>query len=109
MDRRITLRRHVKSQSAAGAAVETPAVVATVWAERLPESGTEAFREGQRQGWAVVVWRVRYLLDGQNEPTVEWSLLDGVREYEILEVRELGRRDGWELVTRFRSEDQRVA
>lgn len=109
LDRRVTLRRMVETQSASGAVTETAQDVAEVWAEKHPDRGIEAFREEQRQGWAVVVWRIRYLLDGIQEPTVKWDLKEGARIYEILEVRELGRREGWELVTRARAEDQKVA
>jgi head-tail adaptor len=106
LDRRITLRRLVVSQSASGAVVLTPQVIATVWAQKVPDRGLEAFREGQVQGWASVTWRTRYFLDGVEEPTVKWELLEGSRVYEVLEVREIGRREGWELVTRARAEDQ---
>ncbi len=109
LDRRVTLRRMVEGQSAAGAAIETPQDVRTVWAHKVPDHGMESFAEEQRQGWAFVIWRVRYLLDGLLEPTVKWSLVEGARVYEILEVRGIGRREGWEFVTRCRAEDQKVA
>jgi head-tail adaptor len=106
LDRRITLRRLVEGRSGSGAVVYTPQNVATVWAQKMPDRGTEGFREAQVQGWSVVIWRIRYFRDGLEEPTVKWEILEGSRVHEILEVRELGRRDGWELVTRARAEDQ---
>jgi len=106
LDRRITFRRLVESQSASGAVVLTPQVIATVWAEKSPDRGTEAFREGQVQGWAAVTWRTRYFHEAMTEPTVKWEIVEGLRVYEVLEVRDLGRREGWEFVTRARAEDQ---
>ena len=105
LDRRVTLRRLVETASGSGAVIYTPEDVATVWAQKVPERGSEGFREQQVQGWAVVIWRLRYSLDVM-DPTVKWQLVEGVRVYDVLEVRELGRREGWELVTRARAEDQ---
>jgi hypothetical protein len=105
-DRRITLRKLVESQSASGAVVLAPQVFGIMWARKMPDRGLEAFREGQIQGWATVTWRTRYFRDGAQEPTVKWEILEGLRAYEVLEVREIGRKEGWEFVTRARAEDQ---
>ncbi len=106
LDRRVTLRKHVESQSASGAVIYTPTAIATVWARKTPDRGAEAFREGQVQGWTNVIWQIRYIRDVLADPTVKWDLLEGTRVYEILAVNEIGRREGWELVTRCRAEDQ---
>ena len=106
LDRRITFRKLVESQSASGAVVYAPQDVATVWAEKVPDSGLEAFREGQVQGWFAVVWRTRFFRDAADDPTVKWEIVEGLRVYEVLDVREIGRREGWEFVTRARAEDQ---
>ncbi len=107
LDRRVTLRKLTEGQSASGAVIYTPEDVATVWAQKVPERGSEAFREQQVQGWAPVVWRVRHIQDTDlADPTVKWDLVEGARVYEILSVTEINRREGWELVTRCRAEDQ---
>lgn len=106
MDRRVKLRKLVESQSDSGAVVETPLLVGTLWAQKQPERGTERFAEDQVQGWATVTWRVRWFQENLEDPTVKWQLLEGTRVYDILEVREIGRREGWELATRCRAEDQ---
>ncbi len=106
LDRRITLRKLIEGQSDSGAVTYTPQNFATVWAQKVPDRGSEAFREAQLQGWALVTWRTRFFQDALADPTVKWDLLEGDRVYEILEVREIGRREGWELVTRCRAEDQ---
>lgn len=108
-DRRITLRTLDPGPvSVGGEPSETPRVVATPWAEKITDRGMEAFRQDQTQAWSTVIWRTLYFLDGTKEPTPKWELLEGSRSYEILEVREIGRREGWEFVTRYRAEDQRV-
>lgn len=109
LDRRITLQRVVETQSGSGASTGTWLAVASVWAEKRPQGGTEAYREGQIQGWANVIWRIRYIQHGLDDPTVKWRLLEGDRVYEILSISEIGRREGWELVTRCRAEDQKTA
>lgn len=106
LDRRVTLRKFTESQSASGAVVLTPEVVATVWARKMPAAGTETFTEEQRLGWSPVLWHIRYLEDALDSPTVKWDLMEGLRVYDIMSVRELGRREGWELTTRVRAEDQ---
>lgn len=106
LDCRITLQKLVESQSESGATIVTPQDFRTVWAQKVPDRGTEAYREGQVQGWAAVIWRTRYFLDAGQEPTVKWQILEGTRVYEILEAREIERREGWEFVTRARAEDQ---
>lgn len=106
LDRRVTLERMAPRQSPSGAVTLTPEYVATVWAQKMPERGSESFREQQVQGWSPVVWRIRHLGDGIGEPTVKWRLLEGARVYDILAVQEIGRREGWELTTRARAEDQ---
>ena len=107
LDRRVTLRKLTEGQSASGAVTYTPEDVAIVWAQKVPERGTETFGEQQVQGWSNVVWRIRWLQeDDLQDPTVKWELLEGTRVYEILSISEIGRREGWELATRCRAEDQ---
>ena len=105
-DRRITFRKLVESQSASGAVIYTPQDIATVWAQKIPDRGLEAFRESQVQAWATVTWRTLFHHDGFSDPTVKWEILEGIRVYEVLEVREIVRRKGWEFVARARAEDQ---
>lgn len=105
LDRRITLRRYTEDTTG-GSLVRTPEVVANVWAQKQADRGVEAFRSDEVVGWATVIWRTRWFLYGSEAPTVKWDLLEGERAYEILDVREIGRREGWEFVTRCRAEDQ---
>ena len=105
LDRRVTLRRFTEDTSG-GSVTRTPEIVATVWAQKQPDRGSEAYRNDEVVGWAAVIWRTRWFLYGSEAPTPKWDLLEGERAYEILDVREIGRREGWEFVTRCRAEDQ---
>ncbi|MEY2668120.1 MAG: hypothetical protein RJA59_758 [Pseudomonadota bacterium] len=107
LDRRITFQKATESQSASGAVVETWGDLTTVWATYLPEGGTEGFREAQEQGWNVGRFRTRYWLDGVLAPTVKLRIVFDEVTYDILDVREIGRREGWEFVARARAEDPR--
>jgi len=102
----ITLRRLVESQSDSGAVKFTPETVKTLWAQKITDRGTEAFREGQIVAWANVTWRTAWFQDELEDPTVKWQLVEGARVYDVLAVREIGRRAGWEFNTRARAEDQ---
>jgi len=110
-DRRITLRRYDEGRSATGAPTRTARVVGDFWAEKVPESWPTDYEQAQQQrvGWSPVTWRILYVSIGLVEPTVKWDLLEGDRVYEILQVKEIGRREGLEPVTRARAEDQRAA
>jgi HK97 gp10 family phage protein len=83
LDRRVKLQRLTESQSESGAVEYTPRLIATVWAEKVPEGGSEAFREAfreeQLQGWSRVTWRIRWVQDDfdLSEPTVKWRLVEG--------------------------------
>jgi SPP1 family predicted phage head-tail adaptor len=105
LDRRVTFQKAAETQSQSGAVVLTWGSVATVWASFTPESGTESFREGQEQAWGIVRFRTRYWLDDFEGPTPKYRISHDGRLYDILEVREIGRREGWEFVARARQED----
>lgn len=102
----VRFQRITESQSASGAVTETAQDILSAWAEKVEERSLEGFREEQQQGWAMVVFRTHYFRDGDEEPTVKWQIVEGDRVYEILDVREIGYRAGWEFVARARAEDQ---
>jgi hypothetical protein len=64
------------------------------------------FRNDQKQGWSTMLFRTRYMLDGAQVPTVKHRISYAGRLYDILDVREINRREGWEYVGRARSEDR---
>lgn len=105
LDRRVTLRKLAEGQSDSGAVVYSPLSIATVWASKASQPGTESFTEGQTVGFAPVIWRTRWFRSSDLEdPTVKWQLVEGAQVYDVLSVIEIGRREGWEFLTRARAE-----
>ena len=107
-NRRITIQKLVEgAPSSSGGVALAPVDVATVWAEMVPERGTEVFREGQPQAWSTVLFRTLHFLDLAQVPTVKYQILYAGRIYDVLDVREQERpTDGWEFVSRARAEDR---
>lgn len=108
MRHRLKIERLVESQSGSGAVIQTPRLIATVWAEREPEEGREFFTEEQRAAFGRVVWGIHYLVDGTDEPTPKWRVREGARVHNILDVQPDPKGPGisWFLLTEYRAEDQ---
>jgi head-tail adaptor len=105
LDRRILLRRVVETEQG-GRNVEAVTDF-PLWADKRPERGTEAQAADQVQAWAYVTWRIRWFEFAGNEtPTAKWRVVEGARVYDVLEIREIGRREGVDLYCRTRAEDQ---
>lgn len=93
LDRRITIRRATTAANDFGEEIETWADVATVWAQQRPNRGGERFAAQQMVGTKVLTFQIRYRSDVTNRDRVVYN----GREYNILDVREIGRR----VVTEF--------
>ena len=99
LDRRIVLQSPSATRSATGAEVTTWADVATVWAAVKREKGGESDAAEARQQMAAVVFRIRWragVLPG-------WRVSFDGRLFDVADVRELGRREGLELVAAARA------
>lgn len=109
LDRRVTLQRMDKQRApGSGETTLVPVDVVTVWAEKRPLQGREAFEAGQLAAKVDTVWTVRWW---RNDLTPEWRLKDPAdagRFYQIRAVLELGRREGLELHTESRAEEVRA-
>ena len=95
MDRRITIQVYSYETDGIGGIIESWTDFAEVWAQVTQQSGREFFGAGAIQSERKVVFRLRWL-DGI---TVLHRVVFGGREYNIHEVRELGRHEGLELHT----------
>jgi SPP1 family predicted phage head-tail adaptor len=93
MDRRITIRRpyFIGTEGQPGAVREWEDV-ATVWAKVKQESGREFYDAGGKHSERKIVFTIRWLPVGVID-----RVLFEEREFDIAEVRELGRRAGIEL------------
>lgn len=94
MDRRITIRGTTLVPDGYGGWIEGGVTdIATVWASAQQQGGREFIAADQVQSERRVVFRLRYRSDLDTTNTV---LFEGT-EFNIREVRELGRRAGLEL------------
>lgn len=99
LDRRITIIGKTISRDDYGAEIVSWATRETVWARYLPGGGNERFAAAQvyaeTQGRFQIRWRTDVTTDNR-------ILFDG-KEWDILDVCELGRREGIEMKAKARA------
>ena len=94
LDRRITIQRvTVATPNGFNEPIETWGDVVTVWAQQRPNRGAERFSSQEINGQAVMTFHIRYRAD----LTVKHRIVYGGRIWNIVDVREVGRR----VVTEF--------
>ena len=103
LDRRIALRRATVTANAFNEPVETWATLATVWCSVVPVSDGERLRAGETLAAKQSRFTIRYsatvaAVDPRDR------LLYEAREYDILGVKELGRREMLEITAAARAE-----
>ncbi len=95
LDRRVTIERYTVTQDEYGEQIETWAPLAIVSAQVVQQSGREFLAAEQVQAEVRVLFRTRWIEGVQETDRVSY----GDRLHNIQEVKELGRRDGLELMT----------
>lgn len=100
LDRRITVERATITTDAAGGEVQDWTAIATVWAEVLPISDGERWRASEVAAHVTTRFRIRWGLG----VTVEDRIVYEGRVYEIVGVKEIGRREGQEITAAARAE-----
>jgi SPP1 family predicted phage head-tail adaptor len=103
LDRRITIQRPAVSQSGSGAETATWQDVATVWAERVSGPGNERYVAQQFVGKSVLTFNIRWS-DAVKEITSKHQVVFDGRACNVLDVKEIGRREGLMLYCEVRSE-----
>lgn len=103
LDRRITLQRRDEEASASGEPRVVWRDVATVWAALVYGKGAERFAAQQVMSEVPVTFRIRYAR-AWRPTTLDRIVYDG-RDYDIRDVREIGRREGYELDATVRTEE----
>jgi SPP1 family predicted phage head-tail adaptor len=89
LDRRLTLQRQVLVETPPfNERVPTWVDVAEVWAQQRPNRGAERFSAQEINGEAVMTFHIRYRTD----VTVKDRIAFEGRLWNILDVREIGRR-----------------
>lgn len=96
LDRPVQIERHVLlGYDAFNSPTYDWQVIADAWAQQRPNRGAERFAAGQVAGSNVLTFHIRY------EECPDLTTMDRLkyndREWNILDVRELGRRVVWEI------------
>jgi SPP1 family predicted phage head-tail adaptor len=95
LDRRVTIQRKTVIQDPYGEEIETWTDLATVSAQVTQQSGREFLAAETVQAVVRVLFRLRWIADIQATDRVIY----GGRSHDIQEVKELGRREGLDLMT----------
>lgn len=93
LDRRITIQRKVVAQNNFGEEVTTWQDVATVWAEKIDNTGQERFQSSQFIGKTSRSFRFRWSNAVKEVTTEHQIVFDGV-DHDIVAVHEINRREG---------------
>lgn len=94
MDRRVSLYHRVLTQNAQGEQVPSyPSAYTTVWAEKLDQRAREYFAAQGTQAEATTRFRIRY----RDDVLMTDRLVLGGVNYDIVQISEIGRREGLEL------------
>lgn len=108
LDRRITISRRTETVSVSGSVSEGWTAVATVWASVKYERGAERFATQQSVGHGAATFTIRWSETVSEVSVLHRIAFDG-RDYDVRDVRELGRREGIEIDAIARSEQPLTA
>jgi SPP1 family predicted phage head-tail adaptor len=100
LDRRVTIQALSIAPDGSGQEVETWTPVATVWMRVRPFRGGERFLAQQVVGKAVTTFEARY----RSDVTVKNRLLYDGKNWDIADVRQIGRKERMELDATARSD-----
>lgn len=103
LDRRIVLQRATVTTDAFNQPVSTWATLATVWASATPISDGERARAGEVFSNINMRFQIRYSSVVALVDTRDRVVFDG-RVYDLVGVKELGRREALELTAAARAE-----
>ena len=111
INRRVLVQRRVDTQDASGQPIpEWVTIGAPRWADRQPAGGSEKFGSDQFLAREQIVWELRWTSDLENlnpKDRIVYPVTSSPVDseiYEILNVGEIGRRQGFRILTARRSE-----
>lgn len=102
LDRRIIIERASVTALPSGEPVESWSPIATVWAQARPVRGDERFAARQLVGTAVMTFHMRYRAD--LALTVKDRIIYDGKTWDILDIREIGRRVVMEIDAKARAD-----
>jgi SPP1 family predicted phage head-tail adaptor len=103
LDRRIVIQRATTSANAFNEAVPTWAPIATVWAHKRDVSDKERQQAAETAAEITTRFRVRWSRRIANVNPKD-RLLEGGRVYDIWGIKEIGRREGFEISATARAD-----
>ena len=95
LDRRVTIEQRTDTRDDFGEPIPAWSTLATVWAGKVSEEGSERFEGEQRHATRRVVWRIRHRTDVTEAMRI---LFDG-DHYDITAITEIGRKEGLQIET----------
>jgi SPP1 family predicted phage head-tail adaptor len=100
LDRRLTIQRKAVTTSPSGEEIETWSDVAVVWGEARPVPGDEKFGDQQLIASSLMTFRIRWRTDLVVTDRISyWNKI-----WDILDIREIGRREGLEIDAKARTD-----
>jgi SPP1 family predicted phage head-tail adaptor len=98
LDRRITLMHRVLTSNRFGEQVVGYETYDQVWAQKLDVTGREFFSAQRTLAEGTTRFRIRH----RNDLLATDLITYGGREYDIIQIAELGRKDGIEILATVR-------
>lgn len=94
LDRRIELLKRRTAQNATGEFEETFDMGITVWAQVVTSRGRDYFAAAQVHNEETTIFRIRFRTDIDTKDRIGY----GGSQYNIVNLAEIGRREGLEIV-----------
>lgn len=94
LDRRIDLLKRRTVQNALGEQQEIFECAVTLWAQAMPSRGRDYFAAAQVHSEETMTFRIRFRTDVDVKDRIGF----GGNQYNIVNVAEVGRREGLEIV-----------
>lgn len=103
LDRRIVLQRATTAQDETGQEIETWSTLATVWGSRRRASARETLAAAEVAAAVTDVFEIRYD-SAWSDLNPKDRLSEGGKTYNIIEVAEIGRREGLRIAAAARAD-----
>ena len=103
LDRRVGIESAMLVQDDSGAEVETPTLLAEVWAKAQPVGGISRIERFEGREISAEL-DYRFVIRYRSDLTTRMRLRFDGRVYDIQRIDEMGRRDALEILARARGE-----
>lgn len=99
-DRRIVIQNVTITRGEGGGEEKSWSTYTTIWAKREYKTGNEGTEADQTVSSNIAVWTIHY--DSAKIPDATMRIKDGSNYYEIKAVQEIGRKEGFKLITEIK-------